>query len=172
MEEQVILVNEKDEAIGVMEKMKAHLKPTLHRAFSVCLFNEKGEMLLQQRASNKYHCAGLWTNTCCSHPRVGEETIDAAKRRLEEEMGMNTAIYKAFDFIYQAEFENGLFEYEFDHVFFGKYSGQPVINKDEVESWRYAGVDEIERELAQFSEKYTPWFKLIVEKIKELNLAY
>ncbi|WP_353131992.1 isopentenyl-diphosphate Delta-isomerase [Pseudopedobacter sp.] len=172
MEEQVILVNEKDEAIGVLEKMEAHLQPRLHRAFSVCLFNDRREMLLQRRALNKYHCGGLWTNTCCSHPRPKEDTINAANRRLMEEMGIITDLTEVFDFTYQAEFNNGLFEYEFDHVFFGTFSGSPLINTEEVEDWKYLSLDKIEAEFLEHAEKYTPWFKLIVTKIRELNLTY
>jgi len=171
MEERVILVNENDEAIGALEKMEAHLCPRLHRAFSVCLFNKQGEMLLQKRALHKYHCGGLWTNTCCSHPRVGEETINAAKRRLVEEMGIITDLTEVFNFTYQAEFDNGLFEYEFDHVFFGTFTGDPLINPEEVEDWKYLSLNEIETEFLENPEKYTPWFKLIVTKIRELNLA-
>lgn len=172
MEEKVILVNEKDEAVGTMGKMKAHQKPALHRAFSVCLFNDKGEMLLQKRASGKYHCGGLWANTCCSHPRPQEHTLNAAKRRLVEEMGIITDLTEVFGFIYQAEFDNGLFEHEFDHVFFGRFSDEPIINKEEVEDWKYLSLEDIELEFSKNSEKYTPWFKLIVAKIRELNLRY
>ena len=127
--EQVILVNEQDEQTGVMEKMEAHQKALLHRAFSVFIFNDKGELLLQQRASDKYHSGGLWTNTCCSHPNPDEETITAAQRRLKEEMGFTTKLSKAFDFIYKSEFSNGLTEHEFDHVFTGYYNGE--IHPDE-----------------------------------------
>lgn len=165
VEEQVILVNEKDEAIGVMDKMKAHLNPTLHRAFSICLFNDKGEMLLQKRASDKYHCGGLWTNTCCSHPRPQETTLNAAKRRLVEEMGITTDLNEVFEFIYQAKFDNGLFEYEFDHVFFGTFSDEPIINREEVEDWKYLSLEDIRIDLSRNPEKYTPWFKLIIEKL-------
>ncbi|MFD1630186.1 isopentenyl-diphosphate Delta-isomerase [Pseudopedobacter beijingensis] len=167
MMEKVVLVDELDKEIGIMEKLAAHQQPTLHRAFSVCLFNEKGEMLLQRRADNKYHCAGLWTNTCCSHPRPGEEVKTAAKRRLLEEMGIEDVdLNKEFDFIYQATFDNGLFEHEFDHVFFGEFSGEPLINREEVEEWKYMSLEQIEEELNRYPEKYTPWFKIIIEKIK------
>ncbi|ADY52279.1 isopentenyl-diphosphate delta-isomerase, type 1 [Pseudopedobacter saltans DSM 12145] len=165
MEEQVILVNENDEAIGTMAKLGAHLKPTLHRAFSVCLFNDKGEMLLQKRASGKYHCGGLWTNTCCSHPRPEEDTLNAANRRLMEEMGITTELSEVFDFTYQAVFDNGLFEYEFDHVFFGTFSDKPLINTEEVEDWKYLSLEDIRIDLSRNPEKYTPWFKLIIEKL-------
>src|SRR5215468_430433 len=115
--EQVILVNELDEEIGTMEKLSAHEQGVLHRAISVFIFNEKGEMLLQQRASRKYHSGGLWTNACCSHPHPGEATHAAALRRLKEEMGFETSLKKAFDFVYKTSFDNGLTEHEFDHVF-------------------------------------------------------
>lgn len=167
-EEKVILVNEKDEAIGLMEKQKAHETGTLHRAFSVFLFNNKNEILLQQRALNKYHSAGLWTNTCCSHPRENEKTIDAAKRRLQEEMGIECNLEKKFDFIYKVKFDNGLTEHEFDHVFFGKYNDAPNPNKDEVLSWNYFSVSEIELELKSNPEKFTAWFKICFDKVKML----
>src|ERR1044072_1062769 len=121
--EEVILVNERDEATGIMEKMEAHQKGVLHRAFSVFIFNNKNEMLLQQRAIKKYHSGGLWTKACCSHPRPGETKSDAALRRLYEELGFTTSIEKIFDFTYKASFENGLTENEFDHVFAGIYNG-------------------------------------------------
>ena len=123
MLEEVVLVNEKDEAIGTMEKMAAHEKALLHRAFSVFVFNKNGDLLMQQRAHSKYHSGGLWTNTCCSHPRPGEHVADAANRRLQEEMGFTTSLNKAFDFTYKAAFDNGLTEHEFDHVFIGIYEG-------------------------------------------------
>src|ERR1043165_7585171 len=119
--EKVILVNERDEETGEMEKMEAHRKGILHRAFSVFIFNNKNEMLLQQRALHKYHSGGLWTNTCCSHPRPGEETLSAAKRRLVEELNVDATIQWSFDFIYEANFDNGLYEHEYDHVFIGIY---------------------------------------------------
>jgi isopentenyl-diphosphate delta-isomerase len=125
---QVILVNEKDEAIGAMEKMEAHEKALLHRAFSIFIFNKKGEMLLQKRSAKKYHSAGLWTNTCCSHPQPDEDILQSATKRLREEMGFDTTIIKAFDFIYNAPFDNGLTEYEFDHVFIGHYDGAVIPN--------------------------------------------
>ena len=144
MKEQVILVNESDNEIGVMEKMDAHHKPILHRAFSVFIFNSKGEMLLQQRASHKYHSAGLWTNACCSHPRPGENIQVAASRRLEEEMGFSTNLVKTFDFIYQASFGNGLHEYEYDHVFMGRYDGKISPNPEEVSDFCYMGMQAIQ----------------------------
>ena len=129
--EEVILVNEQDEQTGTIEKMEAHRKALLHRAFSVFIFNGKGEMLLQQRAMGKYHSPGLWTNACCSHPRPGEEVETAAFRRLKEEMGIETSLKKIFDFIYRTEFDNGLTEYEFDHVYIGTYPGAAMIRTKE-----------------------------------------
>ncbi|MBS4064591.1 MAG: isopentenyl-diphosphate Delta-isomerase, partial [Chitinophagaceae bacterium] len=144
MTELVILVNEADEEIGFMEKMEAHEKALLHRAFSVFVFNSSGEMLLQQRASEKYHSANLWTNTCCSHPRPGESVAQAANRRLKEEMGFQTPLQKAFDFVYKAPFDNGLTEYEFDHVFIGTYEGSIEMNPSEVQAHAFRSFDTIE----------------------------
>src|SRR5687767_9845264 len=135
MSDQVILVNENDEQLGVMDKMEAHHKGVLHRAFSIFIFNTKGEMLLQQRAEHKYHSGGLWTNACCSHPAPGEETNDAAERRLQEEMGFSTSLVKVLDFTYRAEFDNGLVEHEFDHVYLGLYNGDIHPNPDEVQNY-------------------------------------
>src|SRR5258705_9255778 len=129
MKEEVILVNENDEQVGVMEKMEAHQKGLLHRAFSVFIFNEKGQMLLQQRAATKYHSGGKWSNACCSHPRPGEELEAAAKRRLREELGIGTTLKKIFEFSYKVEFENGLTENELDHVFAGQYGGKINLNQ-------------------------------------------
>jgi isopentenyl-diphosphate delta-isomerase len=169
MTEHVILVDEKDIEIGTMPKMEAHEKGLLHRAFSVFIFNKKGELLLQQRALDKYHSAGLWTNTCCSHPRSNESTINAAQRRLKEEMGIECELEKKFDFIYKTEFDNGLTEHEYDHVFFGETDVIPQINKEEVHSWCYFSVHEIENELTTNPEKFTAWFKLCFDKVKQFT---
>jgi isopentenyl-diphosphate Delta-isomerase len=158
--QQVILVNDMDDAFGAMEKMEAHKKGILHRAFSIFIFNSKGEMLLQQRASNKYHSGGLWTNACCSHPQPGEETLPAAMRRLKEEMGFETPIEKIFDFVYKAEFDNGLTEHEFDHVFAGEYEGPIHFNKDEVKDICYKDVQGIRHSLETHPQRYTAWFHL------------
>lgn len=158
--QEVILVNEADEAIGRMEKMEAHEKALLHRAFSVFLFNKQGEMLLQKRASTKYHSPSLWTNACCSHPMPGEETNDAALRRLKEELGFTTAISKAFHFTYKADFDNGLTEHEFDHVFVGEYEGDMQLNVDEVSEVCYKSMGDIKTEIAQKAGEYTEWFKI------------
>lgn len=165
--EEVILVNEHDEATGAMEKMEAHRKGVLHRAFSIFIFNSKGEMLLQQRAFSKYHSGGLWTNACCSHPLPGEETKNAAARRLKEELGFETTVKKIFDFIYKAEFDNGLTEHEFDHVFTGEYEGVINLNKDEVNDYCYKKIGEIKHSLQTHPQKYTAWFHLAFPKIED-----
>ena len=158
--QQLILVNEQDESIGVAEKMEAHLKGLLHRAFSVFIFNEEGKMLLQQRAKKKYHSGGLWTNACCSHPYVGQQITAAAETRLQEEMGFTIALKKAFHFTYKASFENGLTEHEYDHVFIGEYSGIISPSADEVEDYCYKTIPEIEAEIITHPTKYTEWFKI------------
>jgi len=163
---EVILVDVNDRQTGVMEKMKAHEQGILHRAFSVFIFNRKGEMLLQQRAIVKYHSGGLWTNACCSHPYPAEETIMAAQRRLKEELGFETAIEKVFDFVYKADFDNGLTEHEFDHVFVGQYDGVIDFNKDEVNDVCYRNVPEIRNSLQTEPQRYTAWFRLAFPKIE------
>jgi len=160
MPEEVILVNEQDEQTGTIEKMEAHRKALLHRAFSVFIFNRKGEMLLQQRAMGKYHSPGLWTNTCCSHPRPGEEVEVAAERRLKEEMGIQTALSKVFDFIYRTEFDNGLTEFEFDHVYTGTYDGLMNPDKQEVHDYCFRSMEDIEEDLEKCPERYSAWFKI------------
>ena len=164
--DQVILVNEKDEIKGVAGKMEAHQKGLLHRAFSIFIFNSKGEMLLQQRAINKYHSGGLWTNACCSHPQPGEEIEQAAQRRLKEELGFQTPVVKEFDFVYKATFENNLIEYEFDHVFIGGYAGAINYNKEEVMDVCYKTMEEIRRSLKDHPQNYTAWFILAFPKIE------
>ena len=162
----VILVNEEDVQTGVLEKITAHEKGLLHRAFSVFIFNRKGEMLLQQRAMNKYHSGGLWTNACCSHPQPGETTLASARRRLQEEMGFNVSLEKIFDFIYRHEFDNGLTEHEFDHVWVGTHDGEVVFNKEEVMNICYKGVQEVRESLVTDPQKYTAWFHLAFPKIE------
>ncbi len=164
---QVVLVDEQDNALGLCEKMEAHEKGLLHRAFSVFIFNKKGDMLLQQRAREKYHSGGLWTNACCSHPAPGETTPDAAHRRLMEELGFDTSIHKVYDFVYRADFSNGLTEYEFDHVFAGEYEDKPVPDPREVMDWCYKSVPLIAGELEQSPDKYTAWFRLAFPRIRE-----
>lgn len=165
--EQVILVDKDDCEIGVMEKMEAHKQAVLHRAFSVFLFNPQGKMLLQQRALTKYHSAGLWTNTCCSHPRPGETLENAVTRRLIEEMGITAKVSKAFDFIYQAELPDNLNEYEFDHVFIGNYDADVRPNHLEVANFVYQSIEEVEANLQSHPEKYTVWFKIAFPKVVE-----
>lgn len=163
---EVILVDEQDKEIGTCEKMQAHHDGILHRAFSVFVFDREGRMLLQQRAAEKYHSGSLWTNACCSHPQPGEETLSSAKRRLREELGFETDIEKVFHFVYRAEFENGLIEHEFDHVFAGEYEGQINFNRDEVMDVAYRTVEQIHDELRSDPQKYTPWFHLAFPKIE------
>lgn len=165
MLEQVILVNEADQEIGFMEKMEAHEKAVLHRAFSVFILNDAGEMLLQQRASNKYHSANLWTNTCCSHPKPGELTKSAAHRRLQEEMGFDTPLEKAFDFVYKAPFDNGLTEYEFDHVFIGNYQGNIQPNPLEVKDYAFRTFENINQQIATKPTEFTSWFLIAFPKV-------
>lgn len=165
--EQVILVNEQDIEVGAMEKMEAHQKAILHRAFSVFIFNKKGEMLLQQRAIDKYHSGGLWTNACCSHPRPGESTLTAAQRRLEEELGFTTTLTKAFEFTYKTSFENGLTEHEFDHVFTGDYNGLIKVNPKEVHDYCFKSMDDIRSSLESHGAKYTAWFKIAFPKLEQ-----
>ena len=166
MMEELILVNEKDEPQGKMEKLEVHKQGLLHRAFSVFLFNSKGELLLQQRANDKYHSAELWTNTCCSHPRYGELLEDAIDRRLMEEMGMECETQFAFKFIYMAEFENGLTEHEYDHVYFGLTDDIPIANSDEVQAWKYITLDALLADIAISPQEYTEWMKLCLPRVK------
>ena len=163
-EELVILVNENDEQIGLMPKMEAHEKAVLHRAFSVFFFNDKNELLLQQRAAHKYHSPLLWTNTCCSHQRNGESNIAAGKRRLKEEMGFECELKEVTSFIYKAPFDNGLTEHELDHILIGKYAENPKINIDEVANFKWMKLEDVKRDIAQNPAIYTAWFKIIFEK--------
>ena len=170
-EEKVILVNEKNEQIGLMPKMEAHEKAVLHRAFSVFIFNDTNELMLQQRALDKYHSPGLWTNTCCSHQRDGETNIEAGKRRLQEEMGFVTQLQDSISFIYKAPFDNGLTEHEYDHVLLGKFNDIPDINPAEVASWKWMSIEHVKADIALNPEIYTEWFKIIFEKFYEyLNI--
>lgn len=166
-EEQVILVDENDQQIGLMPKMEAHEKAVLHRAFSVFVQNDKGELLLQQRAADKYHSPLLWANTCCSHQREGESNLEAGKRRLREEMGFVTELKEAFSFIYKAPFDNGLTEHELDHVLLGSYNEDPVINKEEVESFKWMKPEAVKQDMVVSPETYTAWFRIIFEKFYE-----
>jgi isopentenyl-diphosphate Delta-isomerase len=163
-EEKVILVNELDEQIGLMAKLEAHEKGVLHRAFSVFVLNNKNEIMLQQRAGQKYHSPFLWTNTCCSHQREGETNIQAGNRRLFEEMGFSTEIKPLFHFIYKAPFDNGLTEHELDHVMIGYYNENPVINPDEVEDWKWMRIEDIKTDMEVNPSHYTVWFKIIFDE--------
>ncbi|GAA4319097.1 isopentenyl-diphosphate Delta-isomerase [Pontixanthobacter gangjinensis] len=163
-EEKVILVNEKDEQIGLMEKIEAHEKALLHRAFSVFVFNDKNELMIQQRAFGKYHSPGLWTNTCCSHQREGESNIEAGKRRLQEEMGFSTELKDTISFIYKAPFDNGLTEHEFDHILVGNFEGEPDLNPDEVAAWKWVSLEDLKVDMKKNPHIYTEWFKIIFDK--------
>lgn len=163
----VVHINDKNEVLGYVPKMEAHEKGLLHRAFSVLLFNSKGEWLIHRRALDKYHSPGLWTNTCCSHPFPSEATSTAAHRRLEEEMGMKCKIEKLFSFTYKAEFDNGLTEHEYDQVFIGFTDVKPVINKEEVCDWRYVSQDRLAEEINNYPENFTEWFKILFPKAVE-----
>lgn len=163
-EEKVILVNEKDEQIGLMPKLEAHEKAVLHRAFSVFILNSKNEIMLQQRAAKKYHSPLLWTNTTCSHQREGETNLQAGNRRLMEEMGIKTELKELFSFIYKAPFDNGLTEHELDHVMIGYYDDAPSINPDEAENWKWMGIDIVKKDIETSPEKYTIWFRIIFDE--------
>jgi isopentenyl-diphosphate Delta-isomerase len=164
--ENVILVDDLDAAIGEMEKIEAHRKGLLHRAFSVFVFNGKGEMLLQRRALHKYHSGGLWSNACCSHPYPGEKVEDAAVRRLNEELGFQTPVTKVFEFTYRSEFDNGLTEYEYDHVFTGEYNGALLINPDEVSDFCFKDIEDIRQSMQSHPEKFTKWFHIVFGRIE------
>lgn len=165
--EEVILVDESDQPLGVMGKMEVHRQALLHRAFSVFIFNSRGEMLLQQRAEEKYHSAGLWTNACCSHPRPGEDTREAALRRLQEELGFTTNLEKLFEFTYRTAYENGLTEFEFDHVFVGTYEQDIFPDRAEVSDYRYQSLPDIEADLLSAPATFTSWFQLAFPLLKE-----
>ena len=164
MKEFVVLVNEQDEPLGLMEKIEAHEKAILHRAFSVFIKNSKGEIMLQQRALDKYHSPGLWTNTCCSHQRDGEAHLAAGKRRLQEEMGFEAPLEQLFSFIYKADMGNGLTEHELDHVMQGTYEGKPILNPAEAANWKWMLPNDVKKDIQNAPDSYTPWFKIIFEK--------
>ena len=163
-EEEVILVNELDEPIGLMPKLEAHQKAVLHRAFSVFVLNDQNEIMLQQRAHHKYHSPLLWTNTCCSHQRNGETNIEAGSRRLFEEMGFQTDLKELFHFVYKAPFDNGLTEHELDHVMIGYYNGSPNINSEEVEDWKWMKIEDVKTDMVVNAAIYTVWFKIIFDE--------
>ncbi len=161
----VVLVDADDREIGVAEKLEAHRRGLLHRAFSVFILNDAGELLLQRRSSTKYHSGGLWTNTCCSHPRPGEDVKHAARRRLREEMGIDAELSPVFTFLYEADLDAGLTEHELDHVLVGRYQGDPSPNPAEVEGWWWAALGEVEEDVERRPEAYTVWFKLALPKL-------
>jgi isopentenyl-diphosphate Delta-isomerase len=165
--EQVVLVDENDRETGRMEKIEAHVKGVLHRAFSVFIVNSSGQLLLQRRSAGKYHSPGLWTNTCCSHPRPDEPVVKAALRRLMEEMGLNCPLHRSFSFIYRFEFDNGLTEHEFDHVLLGVSDDVPVPDPGEVSEFRYSDTDDLEDDINKNPEDYTVWFRIAYPRVKE-----
>ncbi len=167
MAENVILVDSQDNEIGLMEKMEAHRKGLLHRAFSVFVMNSKGELMLQQRAASKYHSGTLWTNTCCSHPRKGEGEEEAAHRRLMEEMGFDCPVDKVLEFTYRAELDKGMIEHEYDHLFIGYFDGEPNLNPEEVMAWKWMNIEELSRDIELNGENYTAWFKIIWKQFEE-----
>lgn len=167
MSEYVVLVNERDEEVGVQEKLRAHVEGKLHRAFSVFVFNEQGQLLLQQRHPAKYHSGGLWSNTCCSHPRPGEPVAEAAQRRLQEEMGIACALDRRFGFVYRSRLDGGLYEHEYDHVFVGRYDGAPAPHCDEVAHWRWVHPEALRADVAAHPGRYTYWFRLVYERVLE-----
>jgi len=170
MAEYVILVDEKDNEIGSMEKIEAHEKAVLHRAFSIFVFNDAGQMMLQQRALSKYHSPGLWTNTCCSQSPSWESLEDATSRRIVEEMGFSCEMNEVMSFIYKAPFDHGLTEYELDHVFIGTYSDDPAISRDEVENWKWVDVEKLLLDVKENPEAYTVWFRIALKEMKEKEL--
>lgn len=160
-----MLVDEADNEVGTAEKLDAHRRGLLHRAFSVLIYNERGEMLLQRRAAGKYHSPGLWSNACCGHPRPSEEVKIAARRRLREELGVDCDLAPSFTFLYKADVGGGLTEHEYDHVFTGRFTGTPTPNADEVDAWRWIGPAAVEQELSRRSERYTPWFRILMARL-------
>ncbi len=167
MEEQVVVVSENDEILGLMNKMEAHENGILHRAFSVFLFNDKGEMLLQKRASGKYHSPNQWTNAVCSHPKIDETYLEGAYRRLKEELGITTDLTEKFSFMYKADVGQNLWEHELDHVFTGNYEGSFALNNDEVSEVRYISMQQLDEEMNANPENFTEWFKIILKEYKD-----
>jgi isopentenyl-diphosphate delta-isomerase len=166
----VILVDKNDHPLGIMDKLEAHEKGLLHRAFSVFVFNDQGQLMIHQRALSKYHSPGLWTNTCCSHQQMGETSQEAAHRRLVEEMGFDCDLEEIFEFVYRAEFSNGLTEYEYDHVFIGHFNDLPNINPEEVNTWKWISPKALAKDLDLNPQNYTEWFKLSWERVLQYQL--
>ena len=171
MQQKIVLVDENDKEIGIGEKLKIHREGKLHRAFSILVFNSKGELLLQKRAKNKYHSVGLWTNTCCSHPLPKESLEKAARRRLKEEMGFICPLKKFFAFIYGTKLDNDLFEYEYDHILVGKFDGEPKPNPKEVSDWKWMKIENLEKDIRTLPETYTAWFRILLEQITLRDLV-
>lgn len=167
MRNQVILVDKEGQEIGTMEKMQAHIEGVLHRAFSVFLFNDNGEILLQQRAAHKYHSAQEWTNACCSHPQPGEDTKQSAADRLMEEMGIETELSLLFETTYHLPVAGDLIEHEFDYVYLGIFNGQPIPNPEEVMDWKWVALEEVERDIQANPQRFTPWFKFLLPELKK-----
>ena len=165
------MVDENDNELGLIEKMEAHEKGLLHRAFSVFVFNQKGEVMLQQRAFGKYHSGGLWTNTCCSHPREGETVLEAAHRRMEEEMGFDCELEQQFNFIYNRKLDKGLTEHELDHVVFGKFDGEPNLNPEEVADYKWVNMQELKSDISTNPAEYTEWFKICFDEVFERSFV-
>jgi isopentenyl-diphosphate Delta-isomerase len=167
----VILVDTNDVELGVMEKMIAHEKGILHRAFSIFIFNDRNELLLQKRAASKYHSPSLWTNTCCSHPQQGENTIASGQLRLQEELGFTVPLHEMFSFIYKAKFANNLIEHELDYVLLGNYNGEPIINTEEVEDWKWMDLEDLKADIKLNTAIYTEWFKIVFDRFYEVYTA-
>ena len=172
MEDQVILVDLHDNPIGVAGKLAAHQSGMLHRALSVFVFDSAGRLLLQQRAGMKYHSGGLWSNTCCSHSRPGEGTASAARRRLHEEMGIDCALTKMFSFIYRTDFPNGLIEHEYDHVFFGRYDGAPLLNPEEADDARWVEMGELADDIKARPDAYSYWLNACFERVHACSVSF
>lgn len=168
MPEYIITVDEQDREIGSIEKMEAHRQGVLHRAFSILVLNKKGELLLQRRALHKYHTPGLWSNTCCSHQRVGEALEEAVARRLQEELGFTCDCKEIHHFKYYVEFDNGLIEHEMDHVFIGEYDGEVIPNNEEVDEIRWVKLEDLRQEMKEKPEEFTYWFKILMEQLEQL----
>ena len=171
MSEQVILVDSRDREVGVMDKIEAHRLGVLHRALSIFIFNSKGQLLIHRRAMGKYHSSGLWTNTCCSHPRPNENSLDAANRRLKEEMGIHSDLKEIFSFIYKAEVGNGIYEHECDHVFIGKSDEFPLPDKREVSEWKWISIENVSDEIDNHPNDFTIWFQLIFKDVVRVYRA-
>ncbi len=163
--EEVILVDRADNAVGTAGKMETHRRGWLHRAFSIFVFNTQGQLMLQKRQSSKYHCGGLWSNTCCSHPRAGEKLLQAAYRRLQEEMGIHCKLKELFSFYYRVEFDNGLIENEIDHVLVGHHDGEPVLNPEEAEDWKWISLEDLREDIRKHPDQYTYWFKKSIDRV-------